>query len=261
MKKLGLVGMVLFLLFFGFVCEVLAQNYVQSELLSLAMKHGGQNICKKIRAKWDDFRLWLDSPVDVPQKYVKRLTKMFGLSAEELFYQDWAKAEEHAKKVADIRKDLSWPFAVLGQSAERRGDFESAGQYYLSGVHALGTTQDFTATWMEILGCPDKYCAERLLKLAEQYHLSIPEEPYVTAATSRDTCGIFEYWMKEAETAENDGDYGKAYKCWYRAGWDDYCVDNMDVILDGLVRTSKEAGYGALHRLAEHHHKAFSSRP
>ncbi|MBN2020866.1 MAG: hypothetical protein JW749_11665 [Sedimentisphaerales bacterium] len=236
----------------------LAEKNLETRLLALAREYGGDSIAKKIGVNWKEFEPWLYVPETIPSIHLTKLTQLLGLSEENLKHQDWASAIQHAEYVSQHRSDLGWPFAVMGQAAERKGDFETAAEIYSVGIRALGNTYDFTEPWREYGRGPSKYCAQRLQYIEQFLKVPVRKDEYMLAALDSNFNKVIDYWRKTATIAEEAGKYHEAYNYWYLAGWDHHVFDYMVEILDGLVRVSEQAGFRPFLKLAEHHRKSLS---
>lgn len=231
-----------------------AQRYLRSGLTSAYFEVGAERIAERlgVDVDWDTVLEWAFDTSLIPQQYHADLAQLIGRTVDDVLAQDWDSAASEAQKVCQLRPDLGWPHALLGWAAERRADRASAIQHYLSGLEALGTSCSF----MERSG--DKFVVKRLRDLVD--HLSNEEQahPYLQAALKPETQETFpsrvrQFWLRQAEEAEKRNDHALAYRCFYNAGWDHFVSNDMDGVLDGLVRSSEAAGYVGLHRVAQHH--------
>ncbi len=238
------------------VHKALVKKFLETGLDALSKERGGLNISKKIGVSWDTFKIWLYDPRYIPPQYLSKLSTSFKMSEDTLIHQDWFLAVLHAKNVAQQRSDLAWPFAILGQDAERKGNFDAASDYYLRGIRAFGTTYDFIGFWRELGNLPSEYCAQRLQKIEKYLKTPIKKDEYIQSALDPDFNKVINYWLEKAKKAEQLGRYNKAYEYWYLAGWDHFIFDHVEEILDGLVRTSEKAGLNTLNRLATLHRKS-----
>ena len=97
--------------------------------------------------------------------------------------------------------------------------------------------------------------------MIDEYSLQCPDDPYIKASLSPDidiNAIIRSFWIKQAELNEESGSYDKAYTCWYNAGWDSNCFDDMDMILDGLEKSADKAGYKPLKNIISLHKKTMT---
>jgi hypothetical protein len=99
---------------------------------------------------------------------------------------------------------------------------------------------------------------ERLRTLKETLPRGVEGDRYLQAVVAgKNSREVFEgirgYWIDEGEKAEHEGHPDRAYWCYYSAGWDLYCSDDMPEILARLVRTAHSARWTALAGLAEMH--------
>ncbi len=239
------------------ICEivVLTERCVaryRAPLAERAFKYGCERLAERLGVPWEDVSKWLFDTAAVPPRQRTRLGRILQTSPEELLHQNWDQARALAARVSELRPDLAWPYAIMGWSAQRVGKLDEAIATYYKGLRSLGTTYDYEALINE------GFLHERLAELHDELPKEISSDDYLQAACNRPTWPnnqdpLHRYWMKLARTAEAHGDYHLAYDYYYRAGWDRRIVDDMDEILDGLIRTSSAAGYEARHRIARHH--------
>ena len=214
-------------------------------------KVGGGKCAESVGVAWSEFRRWLVDPYLIPDSQKNALSTVTTIPFEALTYQDWDRAAAEAKFVLDLRSDLYWPGAVLGRHYERKGDIESAvGQYY-GAVRTLGTSQGFTAAWTVLSDTKSKFAAGRLRELSSE---AVDGDNYFQALTAqRAAKAVRQYWFEKGEQAEKAGDYRTAYECYYKSGWDIPISDEIEIVLDHLIRAAREAGSPALSSLATHH--------
>lgn len=192
----------------------------------------------------------------------RNLANATQISFDELSHQDWRGAVDQAQRVVAVRTDQSWPFAVLGWAAERQGDLTAAIKHYSAGLLALGTTSDFTEYWEKIEpGQKRKFVIDRLLELRDSLPPEVLENDYFKAVMgSKHSKDFFDrvrrYWSERGALAEREGRYPVAYESYYGAGWDVLVLDDMDQILDRLVRNAEGAGWPALARIARQHRQS-----
>ena len=236
------------------------EQYLTSRLNRLCRNVGGGKIAKSVGVAWDEFRRWLADPQLIPDAQKKALTTVTTISFDALIYHDWERAAVEAQAVLDLRSDLCWPFTVLGRYNERRGDIEAAVEQYQRAIKGLGTSQDFTAAWSVLTNTRYKFAAGRLMELSRGTSELSDRDHYLEAlATSKPGKAVRQYWFERAERAEKAGDFRGAYECYYKSGWDNPISDEMDLVLDELVRTAREAGSAPLSSLAARHRLALSA--
>lgn len=224
-------------------------------------KEGGDALAEKMGVKWSEFSRWLFDTALFPEKLKPRLARATGESAEDLLCQDWVGANRHAERVIELRTDLSWPFAVGGWAAERQGNRALALERYRAGIRALGSAAEFTDDWGRPAGQGHtKFVIDRLCDLRDELPAGLREDSYLRAALATDHgvkrfFAIRDYWIEKGQESERAGHPDRAYWCYYRAGWDLYCTDDMEKILDRLEGAAKAAGWQALARLAAQHRR------
>jgi len=235
------------------LCKLIAETCLKTVLIQNCNKIGGQTIAKKIRVNWENVTSWLYEPNLIPEKKRKKLAKIFKVSQEELLSQDWNTAVKFSKRVIETRNDLGWAYAVIGRNAERNDQIPLAIEMYFKGLSCSVTTYDFTSQWHNPTLQTMKFCGQRLIALKSLLPIEITQDKYYQAVIDSDFYSIYEYWREKAESYEENGDYPNAYRSWFKAGWDEFVFDNMNVVLQGLKRTAKMAGFNALYQIANHH--------
>jgi hypothetical protein len=241
------------------VRRVLCQHCCTSGLQRHCRASGGNLLATKLGVPMPVFSQWLFDTGLIPKEMERNLAKATRMSFDDLSRQDWCGAVGHAERVVALRTDLSWPFAVLGWAAERQGDLTAAIKHYSAGLPALGTTSDFTESWEKIEpGQMMKFVVARLRELCDSLPPEVLENDYFKAVMgSKHSKDFFErvrqYWCERGALAEREGRYGDAYESYYGAGWDILVLDDMDQILDCLVRNAEAAGWLALASIASQH--------
>jgi hypothetical protein len=235
-----------------------------SELLKYCHAVGRDQLATKLGVPWPDFSQWLFDTNLVPERMKRKLAKAVHVPADELLQQDWHGGAREALAVAKRRTDLTWPFAVLGWAAERQGDRATAVKHYTTGLTALGTTSDFTENWGHTPPQRTKFVVDRLKELHDAIPPKRLEDDFLkTALESSNSADFFQrvrkYWCERAGLAEEEGRYADAYEGYYRAGWDILVLDDIEIILDGLVRSAKAAGWPALASIASHHRQCLAT--
>lgn len=125
----------------------------------------------------------------------------------------------------------------------------------------MGTTSDFTQDWSPSGGIPTKFVAERLLEHPGPLPAELQNDAYYQAikdarrsSRSSDLWNLIrEYWRDSAQTAERESRPFDAYRDYYYAGWDVHVYNDMDVLLEGMVRSARSAESKPLTSLAEFH--------
>ncbi len=182
------------------------------------------------------------------------MSDLLGGSEERLFGQDWEDACVQAEKVNSLRPDLAWPYTVMGREAERRGDLARCAEVYLRGLRILGTSADFTDGWASREdGGYLKFAAARLWAVRPELPLPVARDPYLEAAMRHElderwVSPIRAHWIAAGERAEREGRLADAYQCYYAAGWDEYFTNDMEEVLDRLVRVAESPTLQSLAR-------------
>jgi hypothetical protein len=234
-------------------------QHLASGLSSHCRQVGGGRLAEKLGVEWPEFSRWLLDTELIPDKFKSKLGRITRMPAENLLRQNWDGAIQEAETVSKLRPDLAWPFAVMGWGAERENRLDVAVRQYYAGLKTLHSSADFTADW-RLTDPPGfgKFVIERLRTLPEAVRRSDLEDGYLQAALAgKDQQEVFQgirrYWVEEGQRAEEEGHPDRAYWCYYSAGWDLYCFDDVPEILVRLVRTARSAGWPALARLAQAH--------
>lgn len=239
------------------ICEVVARRErcranLTSGLARRCMEIGGVQIAERLGVHWSVVREWLWDITLIPEEHHQPLSDFLDMPIVQVLQQDWNEASEEARRVCELRPDLAWTYAVLGWAAERDGDLRRAATHYLDGLKKLGTSCAFQ-------GRVEKgFIVQRLGELRDHLSNDGAADPYLQAAEVPSmpetiSSGIRHYWMQRAESAAEAGQYDRAYQCYYSAGWDDHFMDDIDRVLDGLIRSAEAAGYTTLCRLAKLH--------
>ena len=245
------------------VCEVVARRELCSvsltcKLMDRCTEIGGWQIAERLGVPWPVVAEWLFDTALIPEQYRQPLSQTVNTSIDQLIRQDWDHAAEEAQRVRQLRPDLGWPYAIMGWAAERNHNPTAAVDHYLAGLETLGTSCGF------MVKVEHDFVVKRLGELRGHLPRESRDDPYLQAALAPRTPETFPssirgYWMGQAEEAEQRGQHDQAYRCYYSAGWDDFVANDMDVVLDGLVRTAEAAGYSALHCIARHHRASWEA--
>lgn len=235
------------------------RSLATSRLLNFCLTLGGQTLADKLGVEWTEFSAWIFDTALVPDDAKNALADATDCPLDELLSQNWDAAEKEAETVVAMRSDITWPFAVLGWSAERNGDLTTATQWYHRGLRSLATTADFTDSWSP-KGAVNttKFVAERLLDNSASLTSELQNDEYYHAIrdchTSLDLSdSIREYWRDSGQTAERESRPFDAYRNYYYAGWDVHVFDNIHTLLENMIRNARSAESVSLATLAEYH--------
>lgn len=234
------------------------ERHLATKLNQASKTIGGGKLAKNLGVDWPTFRKWLADPTLIPFEHQAALSSITAIPVPDLVYQDWERAADEAQAVLAIRTDLNWPFTVLGRYEERRDNLETALGYYLKALETMKSSAGFTESWAALTGSAFGFAAGRLLELNRTASASVRHD-YLKAMVSDRAMGVRKYWSEEAARAESAGEHRKAYECYYKAGWDLPMLDDIETVLDHLVRTARAANSLALSSLAAHHRQALSS--
>jgi hypothetical protein len=234
----------------------LCKQCLASGLVTASASIGGASITEALGVEWRKTQDWRIDTTFIPEEMRERLAGLLGISVPELMRQDWEGAAREAEQVLRLRKDLAWPYAVLGRAAERRGDTEQAVSFYMDSLQSIGSTQDFAEGWnWDGNRTWFTYPVRRLAQLEIGPEESSERGRYLQAAMKRE---LGTYWLEEGERAEREGRDGDAYHCYYYSGWDDFSAQDA-ALLERLVRRADAAGYAALREIANHHRLCLES--
>ncbi len=241
----------------------LCERCCTSKLMAFSTQDfGGQGLADRMNVDWPTVQEWFFDTKSVSADDSVRLTKIFDLNIDDLLFQDWEQAADEAQRACVLHPELAWTHAVMGWAAERSGQIEKAVGCYALGLTAPATTAEFTDAW-RLTGdrTAFKFAADRLISLESSLPSSIRDSPYFTAARRRadgDFDAIRNFWLKRAEQSQGNGKYAEAYRFLVNAGWDDFCFDHMEGILERLAESAQSMGSIALRRLADHHRKCLA---
>jgi hypothetical protein len=245
----------------GVAPVAIAQRQCQDQLMTrlnrLCRQVGGGNIARMLGLNWRDFRRWLHEPELIPEDQKEALVTITTIPFAELTYQDWEGAVAQARLVLQIRKDLAWPFAVLGKYESAHHHIDSAADYYAAGLQTLGSTEDFVAGWSNWFAGQYKFIPHALAALKSS--LSPEKKTYLDLfSTPNFARRVRDYWMSRGEQAEATNEYMTAYRCYYAAGWDISFYSGIEEILERLEEVATKAGSHAYAALARHHRLTIS---
>jgi hypothetical protein len=224
----------------GFAAPVAALDRQVAEALTSGLarycrEHGGEGLAQAVGVPWTTMAAWLADTDGVDLAARQRIARETSLTAEELFAQGWDRAEAAAAVASQDRIDLAWPGAVLGRAAERRGDLENAAEWYRRSLGGMQTTQSFTETWNEP-GCP--FAASRLRALPA---ISSESDVHIRVCLKADLVAVRRHWLDAGDQRLRDGRAMEAFDCYLRAGWDWHFTNDMDVVLEHLLKAAEAA--------------------
>jgi tetratricopeptide (TPR) repeat protein len=224
-------------------------------------------LAEKLNVAWEpNFVRWLFDTDLIPPQTREELCQHFSSGDGQLLVQNWDAAYDDAQRVIALRSDLGWAYDTAGWAAERRGDLQQAVQFYLQGLHTSLFSDDtvrFRTHWIpEGMG---KFAAARLADLKSSMSPQQQHDPYLALFWENDPeslrVRVRDFWTAKARLAADQGDPLEAYHCYYQAGWDMglHFVSSYEEILDGLIRSAKDAGSAALASVAELHRRCLST--
>jgi hypothetical protein len=211
-----------------------------------------------------EFTSWLfDSDLIAPAAQSELRARFPRVTLE----QDWDSAARLAAKQWQQRRDLSWPANILGWSAERRGDLDTALAVYFSARHTSAFTDQsvrLRSHWH-----PERYGKFAVARLHQWHERLAPEQandPYLQILwhepAARTRTAIREFWLQRAADAMQQHDFPTAYTGYMQAGWDLGAERLSDYreILDGLVASAQAAGWNARAQVAAAHRECLAQR-
>ncbi len=207
-------------------------------------------LARSVGVDWEpDFVKWVFDTQAVPAAHRARLQQQLH-SDGQLFQQDWPSAEQEALAVIQRRRDLGWAFDVAGWAAQRRGDSAAAVELYRAGIQTSWFSDDtvrFRTHWFE--EGYGKFAAAQLAGLSDQLTDQQRQDPYLRIFLDNDPttlrARVHQYWLEQAQQAEQRGEFRRAYQCFYRAGWDLGLqpITGYEAIFDGLARTARRRAH------------------
>jgi hypothetical protein len=233
------------------------RRHLTNRLERLCRQVGGGKIARSLGVTWAEFRPWLSEPRLIPENQKEPLSTLTTVPFNELVRQDWVAAAAEAQAVLDIRADLAWPFAVLGRFKSEQDDIAGAVDFYVAGLEASRTTEDFVSSWKTKFDSQTKFIPNALRGLNTP--LPQAKEEYLQLFFSRDAAkSVRNHWIQHGEAAESKQLYELAYRCYYNAGWDLPVQNEIEEVLDRLQVVAVKAGFDALARLTRHHRLAMA---
>lgn len=223
------------------------EKALQCRLHELCLEEGGESLATRLGIGWPVMARWLWDTGHATSADRKALSRNLKLSAVDL-HQDWALAATVAERLLRLRKDLAWPYAVLGWSKERAGEITGAVEVYRAGLPALGTTQDFTEPW--VTDAPYVKFSTRRLMSVDANTLTPPEREYLASARNGQ-CG--EFWTRQGQAHEGKQEWGAARACYLRSAWDEWRFEEASAAVQRLLGVAKKMGSKPLAALAKLH--------
>ena len=233
-----------------------AEGALYSGLRAFCDEHNGAGaLAEELGVPWPVMSSWLDDNDLIDADSRARIRKKTSLDDRALFTQDWPRAEEFALRASAIRADLAWPGTVLGRAAERRRQLKPAVTRYVESLKGLRTTASFTEAW-DGTGSSCAFAAARLQALGGNNQ---PEDAHVRACLTGDLDAVREHWMATGSAQLKAGQATDAYESFFRAGWDWYFTNDMEIVLNRLVEAADAAGSKALGALARLHLRSWEA--
>jgi hypothetical protein len=233
-----------------------AKEALRSGLRAYCDEHGGAGaFAEDLGVSWAVMSSWLDDDDLIDADARARIRKKTSLDDRALFTQDWALAEHLAQSASRLRADLAWPGAVFGRAADRRREPKLAITGYVASLKGLRTTAAFTEVW-DVPGSPYPFAASRLKELTGN---SQPKDANILACLTGDLELVRKYWMDTGSAQLKAGQAVAAYESFFRAGWDWYFTNDMEVVLGHLVQAADATGSSALSALSRLHLRSWEA--
>lgn len=223
------------------------EQSLRSGLEKYCQEHGGGSLADALGIAWPAMMDWLADTDRIDGVSRERIRREISLPDSVLFTQDWPRAEELALQANTIRTDLAWPGVVLGRAAERRRDVTAAAAWYVQSLKGLQSTSAFTEPWN---GSGRPYSATRLREVGQ---VAQPHDAHTRACLTFDVEVMRKHWMDLGSMRLREGRATEAYDCFFRAGWDWFSTNDMEAVLDHLVKAADDAGSKAMGALARLH--------
>ena len=186
--------------------------------------------------------------------------QLAGLSCEDWPQQHWSLAVEWANQTLARRQDLGWAFDIQGWFKQRSGDSVGAAAAYFAGRHTSAFSDQavrMRTHWIE--GRYGKFSITQLGALIQHLPTAQQQDAYLQtiwqAPEKLRLTLVQEYWLTEGKQHMDSGAHGKAYDCFYRAGWDMGVqrLSEYQRILELLVESARAAGWRARAAVAQTH--------
>jgi hypothetical protein len=208
---------------------------------------------------------WKFDATLTPESSRDRITQLLGMPFRDWSSQNWALAEEFARRITQTRSDLAWAWHIAGYAEQVRDNTASAAHYYYQGLGASVFSDQsvrMRTHWFEDRF--GKFSAAQLYELRDSLPASVRVDDYLKILWSSDPSTtvnqqVTDYWQ---EKAIQSSDSKTAYDYWMRAGWDVGCQqwNRFETILDGLVASAQASDWSALAKLAQSHLHALRNR-
>jgi hypothetical protein len=168
--------------------------------------------------------------------------------------------------LTERRKDLSWPFDVLGMKYQRDGESDAAIETYFAGRHASAfTSQAVRLSNHGFDGRFGKFSIAKLSGLLDSKP-TLNTDDYLRAFWQAEPSQLFAsvqaYWTSVGRSLMDAADYATAYQAFFAAGWD-LGMDRLDgfrEIFNDLKSAAKAAGWTARQEVANTHANCLEAR-
>ncbi|MCA9192788.1 MAG: hypothetical protein KDB03_13525 [Planctomycetales bacterium] len=176
--------------------------------------------------------------------------------------QNWDHARQICEQVIRSRQDLGWSFDIAGWAAERCQEVQTALKFYEAGLTATSFSDQ--SVRMRTYGPAHgyaKFSVQRFMSLTSRsrptLETSLAHATYLDAVCLADfrqrRLAVYNYWLEKGDQKLAEGDFSKAYDCYYLAGWD-LGLESPRIafeILQRLLLTSEKGGFCALAEISK----------
>lgn len=244
-------------------CDLI-EECLQGPLLAISQPE----LAEAAGMQWfPDFVQFLFDPEAAPAEVQKAVQTSSGLTLDAWPRQDWGAAKQVAQSVLERRADLGWAYAIVGYHHERQGEFEAAALVYRRGRFASSFAEQsvrFNSHCMS--DRTGKFSMDRLQEIQEYLKTEHRTDAYLNLFLQPQNRSVLDaahgYWWELGEGFRKAADFGRAYDCFYRSGWD-LGVSRLTEyrkILEALADSAESAGWHARARVAETHLSCLNKR-
>lgn len=239
---------------------------VACDLIETALQHpltaiANPEIAKFLGVNWTpDYARWLFDVQSVPADTRQQILDLANTAHDDWPRQSWEEANRWAQAVLDRRQDLGWAFHVVGWNQLRSGQPAAAADTFFRGRWASAFSDQsvrLRTQWIEPRH--GKLAIAQLAALADHLTDEQRQDKYLQrvwqAPDKLLLNAVQEYWTDLGRRYFARGEYGEAYNCFYRAGWD-LGVQRLAAyqpILEMLVEAATRAGWPARAAVAHTH--------
>tara|TARA_R110002049_G_scaffold27321_1_gene93946 strand:+ start:41345 stop:42766 length:1422 start_codon:yes stop_codon:yes gene_type:complete len=211
---------------------------------------------------WEQMVEWTFDAKRIPDDRYAQIAELSGEPFVD--QQDWAAAKSHCRAVTEIDPTLAWAWEILGYTAERDHDIDSAMSAYRSAsACSVFTDQSVRLRTHWETGCVGKFSVARMMQMQPSV---VSEDDYLRRVGMHDPQQrrreVCDYWRDLATTAFEQGRFADAYLLERNAGWDLGAepMTSFGDLLDSIVRSANHAGQAARAAVAQAHRACLAAR-